>query len=277
MQSSHIRLGLTILFCAGSAIHGQQTPAPPAQEAKPPAAAAASGQQEAAAASTGPIILEKQSYVRRFSAGITGGYSVLDMMQNNPTDQTVENPYLRTRSGSESKSKKYTFGATLNVALTERFAVNVTGLYKWQGYNLLTEFFVIRNGSEVLFFSQREETRSRYIEAPIMIRRYNISRHEPGWRWFYQIGPSMRYVTGIGSTTVSTAQDGTVTTSTAPSKPTKNFTYGAGGGIGLQFIDDFGIRFIPEVRYTRWFGSTWDRFAAQSNRHQVEVVVSFTF
>ncbi len=270
MQSSQLSLGLTILLCAGSAMFAQQPAAPPKPETPPPAS-------QPADAVPNPVILEKESYVRRFSAGLTGGYSVLDLIQNNPTDQTVQNPYLRTRSGSESQSKKYTFGATLNLALTERYAVNVTGLYKWSGYNLLTEFFVLQNASEVLFLSRREETRSRYIEMPIMIRRYNIDRHEPGWRWFVGIGPSMRYVTGIGTTTVDTPINGTPTTSTAAASPTKRFTYGANAGIGLQFIDDFGIRFVPEVRYTRWFGATWDNFAAQSNRHQIEVLVSFTF
>lgn len=273
MLRSQIRLGLTILLCAGAALSGQQPPAaPPAQEAKP---AAASGLE--AASGQAPVILEKRAYVRRFSVGLTGGYSVLDPMSNNPTDQTNQNPYLRVRSGSESKSSKWTAGVTLNMALTERFAVNVTGLYKWVGYNLQTEYFVIQNASEVLFLTNKEETRSRFIELPVMVRRYSISRHEEGWRWFYGVGPSVRYVSNVSSSFTRTPQTGDPTTTFDAAKPTKRWTYGATGGFGLQFIDDFGIRFVPEIRYTRWFGATWDSFAAQSQRHQIEAIVSFTF
>jgi hypothetical protein len=225
-----------------------------------------------------PVVLEKPAYVRRISAGVTGGYLILDLMRPEEVDQPGQPGGLRTRSTGDSKAKKYTAGVTVNLALTERWAVNVMGLMKWSGYNMQNQFFVTRFGTERLEFTTQESTRARYYDVPILIKRYNIDRHEQGWRWFYGVGPTARFVNNIRtSITEQVTGQEAVCCKTDAAAPSKRWLYGATGGIGMQFIDDFGIRFVPEVRYTRWFGATWDRFAAQSNRHQVEVLISFTF
>ncbi len=43
------------------------------------------------------------------------------------------------------------------------------------------------------------------------------------------------------------------------------------------FIDDMKIRFIPEVRYTRWMGRTFDTLSTQSRVDQIEGTISITF
>lgn len=269
-------MGLALMLWAGALLPGQQAQEPKPAESKPAAQDQQAPQAQPSAVPP-PVVLESPAYVRRISVGITGGYNILDLINPTPTEQTFENPFLRVRSSAESKSQNYTFGATVNVALTDRFAVNATGLVKWSGYNLLTEFFTIVSASEVLTLTRREETRARYWELPIQVRRYNIGRREQGWRWFYGVGPSLRYVTNISTTIQDTVTGESPTLTVTKASPTSRLTYGASGGIGLQFIDDFGIRFVPEVRYTRWFGSTWDNLAAQSRRHQVEALISFTF
>ena len=48
-------------------------------------------------------------------------------------------------------------------------------------------------------------------------------------------------------------------------------------GIGGQFIDDFGIRAIPEVRYTRWMGYPFDSVHGKTRKNQIEIVLTFAF
>ncbi len=57
----------------------------------------------------------------------------------------------------------------------------------------------------------------------------------------------------------------------------KKNTVGVTAGIGGQFIDDFGIRAIPEVRYTYWLNKPFDSIHGTTRVHQVEVVLTFSF
>jgi hypothetical protein len=59
--------------------------------------------------------------------------------------------------------------------------------------------------------------------------------------------------------------------------PHKNSILGVTAGAGGQLIDPVGVRVIPEVRYTRWFGATFDSLGLRSRRDQVEIVISIYF
>jgi len=37
------------------------------------------------------------------------------------------------------------------------------------------------------------------------------------------------------------------------------------GGFGVQLIDPVGVRVVPEVRYTRWAGRSFDAFSTHTN------------
>ena len=45
----------------------------------------------------------------------------------------------------------------------------------------------------------------------------------------------------------------------------------------FQFVDEFGIHVVPEVRYTRWINPTFDNLTTSSQRNQVEAAISLTF
>ena len=49
------------------------------------------------------------------------------------------------------------------------------------------------------------------------------------------------------------------------------------GGSGMQFVDEFGIHVVPEVRYTRWEDSNFDNLTTRTERNQVEANISLTF
>jgi hypothetical protein len=52
---------------------------------------------------------------------------------------------------------------------------------------------------------------------------------------------------------------------------------GLTGGIGAQFVDDFGVKLVPEFRYTRWIQPTFDTLSTFSRKNQFEAIVSITF
>ena len=78
-------------------------------------------------------------------------------------------------------------------------------------------------------------------------------------------------------TIVTNNANGTTTTSNTAVKPSAKTLGGVVVGSGLRFVDDFGIKVEPELRYTRWFGRTFDEESARSSPNQIEVDVAFTF
>ncbi len=41
-------------------------------------------------------------------------------------------------------------------------------------------------------------------------------------------------------------------------------------GAGIQFVDEFGIHVVPEVRYTRWVNPIFDNLTTKTQTNQVE-------
>ena len=67
------------------------------------------------------------------------------------------------------------------------------------------------------------------------------------------------------------------TTESSPVAGHRKNILGVTAGFGGQLIDPVGIRVIPEVRYTRWFGATFDSPPTLSRRDQLEFMISISF
>jgi hypothetical protein len=96
--------------------------------------------------------------------------------------------------------------------------------------------------------------------------------------WVYvAAGATLRTVTNLRSSTTITYADSTTSTSTAPAPLSRRNVLGAVIGIGFRIVDDFNIKTTPEIRYTRWSGSTFGSDSTLSPRNQLEVGIGFTF
>jgi hypothetical protein len=80
----------------------------------------------------------------------------------------------------------------------------------------------------------------------------------------------------VTTETTTTAPNGTETVDRNPI-PTRKMIPGATAGFGLQFVDEFGIHVVPEFRYTRWFGKSFDTLAGRTRPNSLEFVISLTF
>ena len=56
----------------------------------------------------------------------------------------------------------------------------------------------------------------------------------------------------------------------------KRLLIGATVGAGFRFIDEFNIKVTPEIRYTRWNGTTFNQDSTRSPRNQLEVGIGFS-
>ncbi len=260
--------------------------AQPPQPASPqtgPAAPAAKTQQPAPAAAPAPSLVDSGAYIRRFVFGGTLSFLPLSLMQGGKKSEVYGTPPISIESQADSRSKYFGAGVGLQAFITERWAVGVGFIWRRSGYRLTTKFHdTIDNPSttedeRTLLKTVTEETRAHYYDVPLMIRRFNRSRYEPGWRYFYEAGPTLRTVRKIRTA----IQEETETTidccNETPATPSKKNLLGVTAGAGIILRDDFGIKIIPEVRYTRWFGGAFNTRAATSRRDQVDVSISFLF
>lgn len=230
-----------------------------------------------------PSAADEPAYIRRVIVGGTMSFFPLSHMLAGSTDETYTTPAAQVKSTSTNKGAYFGAGLTVQAFVTERWAVAAGLLYRRPAYNLTTNFY---SGTDLTTTSYDDRAitdtvqsvRATYWDVPLLVRRYNKGRYEGGWRYFYQAGPTMRKVRNIRTSTQVTDPDGEVDCcSEVPVSPAKNQIFGATVGAGITVVDDFHLKITPEFRYTRWFGGIFNTRAAQSRRHQIEILFTLSF
>ncbi len=169
--------------------------------------------------------------------------------------------------------------------ITGHFAVDVSALYRRIGYQftdtISTTTNTVLNGivsSTVSETQTHEDTHARLFDFPLVLRYYSGARRPNGPRWFIEAGGAWRWATGVRTSSDSTDADGVNTCCTfTPTVPQHHSAIGMVAGVGLQFIDPFGIHVVPEVRYTRWIDQIFDDQTTHTQQNQLEAVISLTF
>jgi hypothetical protein len=226
--------------------------------------------------------LTRRAYVRRVSAGATLTVAGLGLLKGGEDYLISDTPPFEIDRFAEHKRHYVGGGVTLQVAIVERVALNLSALYRKAEYtHTTTQLSGVDNPITVIDdrtqTSVAQWTRVRYVDIPVLARIYNKRRHDAGNRMFVQIGPSMRRVWKVFSNYTNTAADGNRTWDYFSRAPFNNRMYGATAGFGGQLIDPVGVRVIPEFRYTRWMGEVVGSAPARTDRNQFEFLFSLTF
>jgi hypothetical protein len=229
-------------------------------------------------ATPAPVEEREPAYVRRFSLGGRLSFPVLRSL---PERELIRNEPVgpaEIKSTLEAKSRLAGGGVALQIALTERLALSLDLFRRKIGYRNYTE---TRTGTdkpettwdERTLSSSAEQTRANVWEFPVLGRYYTKDRHNYGPRGFFEGGLSIRRAGGV----ITFTQSGGECCIQIPAALAHRYVTGVVGGAGLQVMDDFGVKVIPEVRYTRWFSRNFDTPPAQTARHQLEILLGITF
>jgi hypothetical protein len=227
--------------------------------------------------------LPEPAYVRRFSMGLTLSTKVLALVPERQSTTFTDSPPLEERHATEGLSHRVGYGVSAQLALTERFALHAGALMRRVGYKMRSDWFAGVDNPATIVDERRhtlrqEDTRARFYDVPVLIRYYGTDRHDPGARWFVQFGGTMRRVSRIKTSIDRTTNpDDPQCCETTPATPSKQSLPGVAAGFGGQFIDHVGIRVTPEVRYTRWLGTSFSSFTTGTRRDQVEILLSIGF
>ncbi len=274
-----VTVGVWAILC-GSCAEGQQAP-PDATQNAPQTPAPASPQSAGSSSSSSAPTPKSE---RRFTGGLT--LSVLGLSLIKGATSTVNNTAeISTQYQTTGASSRIGYGVTIQARITEHFYVDLSGLLRRIGYQLNTTVSTtttsVLNGTSYPVTSStsaHEDTRARLIDIPFVVRYYGTGKRPTSPRWFLEAGGAWRLATDIRTSTDTTDASGNLTCCTfTPTVPQHRSSAGGVVGAGIQFVDEFGIHVIPEVRYTRWVNPTFDNLTTNTQRNQVEAAISLTF
>lgn len=254
------------LILAGSAIitaAGAQSPAPVPEQSSAPTA----GASALSGASNPPA-------ARRWSFGLRVRGLVQDAIGSNTTENRLTNPELANTFTTTSKSAHVGLGPSFEFQLTPKLTLNTELLYLRVRYQQVTDTFV---GTERRKTTYTENTKASYWDLPVLLRRQGFS--DEGWRGKLYVagGGTLRQVRNIRTGNEFAYYAGNSGYDELATRPSRRNTVGATAAAGFRLVDDFGVKVTPEVRYTRWFGSTFSSGSTRSPRGQVEIGIGFTF
>lgn len=254
-----------------------ENPAAPAPNEAP--ATTSTSQSNTTSSST-----DQRTYVRRFSGGATlsvMGLSLVPGHTNTVTNSSTVNTLYQTTAASS----RIGYGVLGQVMLTDHWGIAIEGILRRLGYQMDTTVTTtapaVVSGIVTTVTTStilHEDTHANLIDIPVLVRYYAHSRHEPGAHWFFEGGGAWRKPESIRTSTDFTNASSILSCCTdTPTTPAHPNSYGAVVGIGVQVTDAFGVRVVPEVRYTRWIDPVFHAFTTTTQRNEVSAGFSLTF
>lgn len=271
---SFFRRGLSSLpvqAILAAGLYGQA--APQAEPAKPSQA------QSTNAVKVDTSVLKKRSFVRPISVGVTLSVLAQTPLQNGDfgDDKTGFSQTASTAAGGY----RVGFGGLVQVRLPRKFAFAASVLqHKSQHSRTIDTYEGTDNPNTPLDDRKHttidETSIVKYWDYTFLLRRYTKDHFQSGHRAFFEGGINIRDARSIRSERETTL-GATTTPDNKPIVPDRKMGRGLVGGVGAQFVDDFGVKLVPEFRYTRWIQPTFDNLSTQSRKNQFEAIVSITF
>jgi hypothetical protein len=241
------RLSIFVLACA--AILPAQTPAGDAPSAEP----------------------AKPSIIRRFSFLVRIDGIMSNMLENRVYEVDTTSPTLTTKYETKQDSSRTGIGVGVDYRISPNLILGVDYLHHSVAYTQTTTITDANSKNEIY----KEWTRAAYWDLPVRLQVFGL-RHMPR-RMFLSAGGVLRRVENVRTGNDTTYIDGSTAYDENPTSPAKHTIKGALAGFGFRFVDDYGIKLVPEVRYTYWSGSTFNSYSTKSRNGQLEVMIGIGF
>jgi hypothetical protein len=225
--------------------------------------------------------------VKRFSVGLRGrGFPLrsFSAMQNQTilTTTTTPAPLRDWNFTTASHSTSWAVGPAIEYLAGPKWTITAELLYSRLRYTKTTSIFWGTDDStttadERTKMFRNEDTRAVLWDLPLLVHYRGLAASGPLSRVYVAAGAAARTVTNVRSSTVISNPDTSTSTDNTVTQPSRRNVLGAVVGLGFRIVDDFHINWTPEIRYTRWSGSTFGSDSTVSPRNQLEVGMAFTF
>lgn len=215
------------------------------------------------------------SFWGRFSIGARVSVLFNDLMNTETLTHSTSAPVLKTTTQTTSTSNQLGAGGTLEFAVLDRLSLAAEILYRKAGYKSSLE--IVEGSDNPKTTRNFERTRADFWDLPVTLRLYDAPRQERRSRAFLDLGFAVRRLSNIRTFSEFLRPDNTSGQSEAPARPRHTSLPGVVLGGGFQLGTSSPVKVIPQIRLTRWLGSTFDAPPTQSRRNQFEFVLGIAF
>lgn len=214
-------------------------------------------------------------YFNRLLVGARLSILFNDLMNTETLSSSTSEPVFQLTNATTSTSNQLGAGGSIEFALLERLSIALELLYRKAGYksNLETSL----GETDPVVTRKFERTRTDYWDFPLVLRFYDASRSERPSRTFLEAGFAIRRVTHIRTFSEVLLPDKTSAISEAPAVPRNSTLPGIVLGGGFQLAGSSPVKVIPQIRYTRWLGNTFNSPPTLSRRNQFELLLGIAF
>jgi hypothetical protein len=218
---------------------------------------------------------ETGSFFGRLSVGARVSVLFNDLMNTESLTHSTSSPVLKTTTQTTSTSNQLGAGGALELALLDRLSLAAEVLYRKAGYKSSLE--IVEGSDNPKTTRNFERTRADYWDLPLTLRLYDAPRQERRSRAFLDLGFAIRRVSNVRTFSEFLRPDNTSSQSEAPANPRHRSLPGVVLGGGFQLVTSAPVKVVPQIRLTRWLGSTFDAPPTQSRRNQFEFVLGIAF
>jgi hypothetical protein len=225
----------------------------------------------------------------RFAGGIRMGVAFTNTIRGGNGQEFINNidPFTgflesvtTITAGASAPTKRFAWGPTFLVNFTPKIGINLEFMTRTFSYETSVGTDVEGPDSVSFLGSQFERANGRYWDLPILMR-YFLTNPRAGARPYLTGGLVMRRVTELKGIleTISPEDleaDTSQFTDITPA-PANETAAGAVAGIGVNLVDDFGVKLEIEGRFTRFLQRSIATGLANSNQNQAEILVGITF
>lgn len=211
---------------------------------------------------------------KRLSIGIRVAGYPFNVLSNKDVNITTTNPPATFAISTSNTYLQVGVGPSLEYALFGKFSLAAELFYHRLSYTKTTQITIT---SDDALTGITETTSARLWDAPVLLRYRGFGESGIRSKIYATVGGELRDVAHIHSLTVTNLPNGTNLVGYAPAAPSIRNLPGAVAGVGLRLVDDFGIKVEPEVRYTHWFGDTFDSGSTRSRKEQVDISIALVF
>ena len=214
-------------------------------------------------------------YFNRILVGARLSILFNDLMNTETLSGSTSEPVFSFTNATTSTSNQLGAGGAVEFAIFERLSIALEFLYRKAGYksNLETSL----GETDPVVTRRFERTRTDYWDLPVVLRFYDASRSDRPSRTFLEAGLALRRVTHIRTFSEVLLPDKTSAISEAPAVPRNSNLPGIVLGGGFQLAGGSPVKVIPQIRYTRWLGNTFNSPPTLSRRNQFELLLGIAF
>ena len=211
------------------------------------------------------------SYGFRIRAFTSSGFDDKSLQLSNTLANTSQ------AISTTTTSSRFRFGPAIDLNLSRKLSIQAEAFFQGLQYTTETKNYTgTSTDTGTLKSTVTELTKTSFWDVPVLLRYKGLSEHRFLSQTIVEGGFSLRALTRIRTGTETLNADSTTAYNERPAAGNR-LVRGAVAGIGFQFRDGYNIKTTPEVRYTHWFGTTFQSQSSRSRTDQIEIGLSFAF